>query len=73
MISKTLFSVALATLMLSGAAQAGNTSWIPTAGKSNYSPAVYEAYAKAGPLKHPGGYECRYQGGPKSPMLHTRN
>ncbi|WP_146604405.1 hypothetical protein [Rhodoplanes roseus] len=73
MFSKTLFSAAIATLMLSGAAQAGNTSWIPTAGKSNNSSATYQAYAKAVPLKHPGGYECRYQGGPKSPMLHTRN
>lgn len=73
MISKSLFGAALAVLALSGAAQAGNTSWIPTVANPNYSPAVYEAYAKAGPLKHPGGYECRYQGGPKSPMLHTRN
>jgi hypothetical protein len=30
------------------------------------------AYAKFVPMVHPDGYECVYQGGPKSPIWHIR-
>lgn len=73
MIRTTLLGAALVlpVLALSGTAEAGNTSWIPTAGAPKPVPQAYEAFAQA-PATHPGGYECRYQGGPKAPMLHTR-
>ncbi|MFD2181744.1 hypothetical protein [Rhodoplanes azumiensis] len=68
MFKKALFAATLfaPVLVLSGTAYAGNTNWAPTKSTIEQQTAPHVA------LKHPGGFECRYQGGPKFPMLHVR-
>lgn len=73
MITKTLSGAALllSTLLAAGAAQAGNTASIPARAIAS-APSAREASVRYTAVRHPDGYECRYQGGPKFPMVHAR-
>jgi hypothetical protein len=68
MTGKALLAAALALpfIALSGAADAGPTSSYPPANTGWKG----GAYAMEMPAAHSDGSQCRYQGGPKSPVWH---
>ncbi len=69
MTGKILLAAALGLplVALSGIAIAGPTSWYPPA---RVATVVNGPYAQFVRMNHPDDYECRYQGGPKSPIWH---
>lgn len=75
MTRKSLFtaSLLLPLIAMSGVAYAGPT-WTPARSPSQTSGSeAYIAYAQYVPtMQHVGGWECSYQGGPKSPLVHSR-
>jgi hypothetical protein len=64
--SKTSLLTAALVVAMSGAAYAGPTTLVPR----QTSTPVNGAYAQYVPKGHDDGTECRYQGGPKSPIWH---
>ena len=68
MIKQALLAIALmAPLGLSAVANAGPSAFYPPA--KSYTPGN-GPYAQYAPTTHSDGSQCRYQGGPKSPIWH---
>jgi hypothetical protein len=61
-------SLVLPLIALSGTAYAGPANSIPPRAPSQIS----DAYAQYVPATHADGYDCLYQGGPKSPIVHAK-
>jgi hypothetical protein len=64
--------LAVPMIALSSAAYAGASSWAPVKSPASADRDVGMAQSYSEPATHSGGWDCRYQGGPKSPISHFR-